>query len=147
MEIRSDRRYSLDLGRDVVWGSLARVERYPTWWPWLREFDGTRLATGERWRCVVRPPLPYLLRFAVVLTDVVDEHRVEARVDGDIVGEATLTLTARPGGCEIRIVSRLSPASRLLRAMAGLARPVAVFGHDWVMDTGLRQFRANALGC
>ena len=26
-----------------------------------------------------------------------------------------------------------------------MARPVAQWGHDWVLDTGLRQFRAKAL--
>jgi hypothetical protein len=34
----------------------------------------------------------------------------------------------------------------MLRAISRLARPVAAFGHDWVLDTGFRQFSARAIG-
>ena len=35
----------------------------------------------------------------------------------------------------------LSPTNGMLKTVARLARPVAQFGHDWVLDTGARQFR------
>jgi hypothetical protein len=53
-------------------------------------------------------------------------------------------VTQTDGGCEARLQSRLVPANQVLRAIATLARPVARFGHDWVLDTGLRQFRSRA---
>jgi hypothetical protein len=32
----------------------------------------------------------------------------------------------------------------MLKTVARLARPMAQFGHDWVLDTGARQFRSHA---
>lgn len=44
-------------------------------------------------------------------------------------------------GCELRLRSALSPQNRVLRLVTLGARPVARFGHDWVLDSGVRQFR------
>jgi hypothetical protein len=64
----------------------------------LREFDGAAFEAGERWRCVVKPPLPYTLRFDVSLTEVVEYQRVRATVDGDIIGWAELSAHDHNGG-------------------------------------------------
>jgi uncharacterized protein YndB with AHSA1/START domain len=151
VEIRSDRHYRFDATPSEVWDALARVEQYPTWWPWLREFDGVALRTGETWRCVVKPPLPYTVRFAVELTDVVDRHLVRARITGDITGTARLVVTDlepdrpdgtpnRRPGCELMLNSALDATGGMPRLVARVLRPVATMGHDWVLDTGARQF-------
>ncbi len=145
MHIHSDRRYLFDAERAAVWAAIARTDRYQRWWPWLREFDGASFSQGARWDCVVKPPLPYKLRFDVVLTEVVEGDVVRARIAGDITGSAELTASDHEAGCELRLVSDLSPASGALRLVARVARPVVAFGHDWVLDTGARQFRDLAL--
>jgi hypothetical protein len=141
VDVRSDRRFGFESERASVWAAIARVDRYQEWWPWLHDFDGAALRVGERWRCVIRPPLPYTLRFDVLLVEVVDHQLVRARVEGDITGWARLTAIDRGAGCEVRLMSALSPANRTLRVVARVARPVATFGHDWVLDTGAREFR------
>ncbi len=145
VDVRSDRRFRFDAERAVVWAAVARVDRYQEWWPWLHDFDGAAMREGERWRCVIRPPLPYQLRFDVVLVEVIEHRRVSARLDGDITGWAQLTAVDRGAGCELRLQSALSPANRTLRLVASVARPVVTFGHDWVLDTGAREFRSRAL--
>jgi len=45
---------------------------------------------------------------------------------------------------ELHLVSELTPTNAVLRAVSQFAAPVARFGHEWVLDTGLRQFRASA---
>lgn len=145
MDVRSDRRYRFDASPDELWAALTNVGDYRQWWPWLRRFDGDAFATGERWTCVVQPPLPYSLRFALSLDEVVEGERVDATVTGDIVGTAHLELTPDGTGSELALASQLAPANSMLRAIAVVARPVVRFGHDWVLDTGLRQFRASAL--
>lgn len=145
VDVRSDRRYRFDTAPEDLWAALTKVEDYRHWWPWLRRFDADGFAAGERWTCVVQPPLPYSLRFDLVLDEVVEGERVTATVSGDIVGTAQLALTADGTGSEVELVSRLAPANAMLRAIAVVARPVVRFGHDWVLDTGLRQFRAAAL--
>lgn len=125
---------------DVVWSRLTATDDYQRWWPWLREFEATGLEAGDEWRCRVRPPLPYTVRFTIVLQEVEASRTVGARIEGDIAGTARVDLTERDGGCEIRLTSRLSPRGRAIRIMADLARPLARMGHDWVLDTGARQF-------
>ena len=144
MTIRSDRRYPFDHERAGVWQALSRVDDYPTWWPWLKEFDGVRLAAGERWRCAVRPQLPYTLRFVIELTEVADTEHACARLEGDIRGWARITLTDYGRGSEVRLVSDLDATGGLAGLIDRLVHPLAAAGHDWVLDNGIRQFRRRA---
>ena len=146
MELTSDRRYHVPATPQVVWTRLAATDEYRQWWPWLREFEAIGLHAGDEWQCRVRPPLPYTVRFTIVLDEVDEPRTIEARIDGDIVGTARVTLSERDDGCEIRLTSTLSPRGRAVRIMADLARPVARRGHDWVLDTGARQFAAGVHG-
>ena len=128
---------------------MEDVASYRTWWPWLRRFDASALAPGEVWVCEVRPPLPYVVTFSMTVEDVVAEALVVATLVGDIRGTARLTLRPVPGmgpdpGTELRLAADLAPASLLLRTVMVGAGPVARFGHDWVIDTGARQFAERA---
>jgi len=139
----TDRRYPLPLSPEDLWDTISQLDDYKRWWPWLRRFDGTHLASGHTWRCAVRPPLPYVVRFDVALEEVVAPHTVRASISGDVVGTARLEITGQSGGCEARLVSSLEPGNRLLKAMARIAAPVVRQGHDWVLDSGARQFIAH----
>ena len=149
MQIRSDRRHRFDVDRDALWEAIASPADFARWWPWLRRFDGERLAAGERWDCTVQPPLPYTLRFALEIDDVVPGELVTARVSGDLRGSARLEVRdlSGPQGprSEIRLRSQLAPTNPVLRTFASVARPVVRFGHDWVLDTGVQQFRSRGL--
>jgi hypothetical protein len=145
MEVRSDRRYSFDIEPDELWAAMVRVEDYRSWWPWLRRFEAESFTAGAQWACVVQPPLPYSLQFTLRLDEVEACRFVTATIGGDIVGDARLDLDASGTGSELRLVSNLAPSNALLRAIAAVARPVVQLGHDWVLDTGLRQFRSAAL--
>lgn len=125
--------------------ALRRVDDYRSWWPWLRRFEPAALEPGARWRCRVQPPLPYAVRFDLVLTEVVDGRTVGADVEGDLTGRARLDVTADGSGSVLRLRSTLTPVDPFLRAIARVARPVATFGHDWILDTGFRQFSSHAL--
>jgi uncharacterized protein YndB with AHSA1/START domain len=143
--IASDRHYSFDEDIDTVWKAMSSVEQFRIWWPWLRQLEARELAAGEVWECMIQPPLPYFLRVTVTLREVEAPRLVVAEVSGDISGSARLELSRAGQGCDVRLRSELSPTNRLLRAMSVFARPIARFGHDWVLDTGARQFRARAL--
>lgn len=144
--MRSDRTYRFDSEPVALWNAISRVDQYRRWWPWLRSFEAGGLEPGDRWRCTVRPPLPYALRFTISLTDVVHPERIAAAVEGDIEGEASVLLRASgTGGCEVRLRSSLEPHRGVLRRVTVAAPWLARFGHDWVLDTGLRQFRREAL--
>ena len=141
MHIASDRTYRFAVGREAVWDRIADVHGFREMWPWLRRFDAKAVEAGDTWSCTVQPPLPYTLTFSLAIDHVVEHQRVRATVDGDITGDAEIMLTATDGGCEVRLVSHLAPRSRFLQGVALVAWPLAKLGHDWVLDTGARQFR------
>lgn len=145
VRFESDRRYQLAVPPAELWASLARVDDYQSWWPWLRLFDARQLARDEIWDCLVQPPLPYRVRFAVTLDEVRAPTTVLASITGDVVGDARLEISERPDGSEARLVSHLEPGNGFLKAVARLAAPVVRYGHDWVLDTGARQFIDRAV--
>jgi hypothetical protein len=145
VRISSDRRHVFPVPPAELWRTMARVDQYQEWWPWLRSFDGTDLVVGQTWSAVIQPPLPYRLRFEIHLDEVDAPATARALVTGDIVGTAHIEIGAVPGGSELHLTSELAPARPLLEAMSRLAGPIARFGHRWVLDTGLRQFRDQAL--
>jgi uncharacterized protein YndB with AHSA1/START domain len=137
--------YELPLPREEVWGLISEVSQYRTWWPWLRMFDATALASGEEWRCEVQPPVPYLVRFRVTIEDVEPAVLVRAKVGGDVVGVAMLTFSDTDTGCTATLDSSLAPGNRALGLVSRFAGPIARFGHDWVLDSGARQFITRAV--
>jgi uncharacterized protein YndB with AHSA1/START domain len=140
----TDRRHEFAHPPADVWAALTATERYPTWWRWLREFDGTDVSPGAVWRCAVRSPLGYTVRFRVTLDLVEAPTRVRASVSGDIDGTAAITLTPAPqgAGTELRITSHLVAVRPLLRRLTGLTPAIARWGHDRVMASGIESFRA-----
>ncbi len=145
MDVRSDRWYDFPATPPEVWAAFSDPARYRSWWPWLDDFTGSDLRPGARWRCAVSPPLPYVVRFSLHLDEVEPPRRIRATVAGDITGWAELELEGQGSGCRLHLVSALAPRHPVLRAVANVARPVVHRGHDWVLDTGARQFAEQAL--
>jgi hypothetical protein len=141
--ISTVRGYDLPLSCKEVWEEISAVDNYRTWWPWLRRFDAHALAAGEEWRCEVQPPLPYIVRFQLAIEKVDEPVLVHALVSGDVVGEATLELEESEGGCRATLQSELAPGNAALRVLSRFAAPLARYGHDWVLDSGARQFIAQ----
>lgn len=140
MRLDSDRSYEFEVTTDALWSAIAETDDYPRWWPWLSDFDSNGLVAGDVWACTVRPPLPYRLRFAIHIDEVVPTTVVTARVSGDIEGTARLDITSHDHGCNVRLRSSLSPSGAAFGVFALFARPIVRRGHDWVLDTGARQF-------
>ncbi len=137
--------YDMPLPLAEVWALISDVSHYRTWWPWLRVFEAAGLAAGEEWRCVVQPPVPYPVRFRVEIEHIEAPRLVRAIVTGDVVGDATLTLDVGGTGCVATLRSSLAPGNTALTLVSRFAGPIARFGHDWVLDSGARQFIARAV--
>ena len=149
----TDHRHEFTCPPDAVWAALTATDRYPTWWPWLKEFDGTSVTQGSTWRCAVRSPLGFTVRFSVALEAVDPPSCVHASVSGDIEGTATIALApSGPGsgagsasGTRLRLTSHLVPVRPLLRRLARLAPAIATWGHDRILASGIDSFRTHAL--
>ncbi len=130
-----------------VWEAMTHTGAYTQWWPWLRSLDAAGLVTGDVWSCHVQPPLPYSLHFTITIGEVVAERSVQTTIEGDITGTARVDLSAGEGWTTVvHVVSDLAPAAGALRTFAAMARPMVTWGHEWVIDRGIRQFRSTALG-
>jgi uncharacterized protein YndB with AHSA1/START domain len=143
VRISSDRSYRFELAPADLWSAIEEVDAFPRWWPWLKRFEAEALEAGDVWRCTVQPPLPYTLSFDITIDELVPHDRVAASISGEISGTAELTVAPTDEGCTARLTSRLAPSSRFLQGVALVARPVVTLGHDWVLDTGARQFRRH----
>ncbi|MCO8128600.1 hypothetical protein NHL50_15420 [Acidimicrobiia bacterium EGI L10123] len=144
--LRTDRTYLLDEPLEQAWGALAGVDEYQRWWPWLRRFDGRRLAAGECWAARIRVPMPWSLQFTLHIDRVEPPRQVDATLAGDIEGTATVTLAPGPDGAEIRLRSDLAPRHRLLRGVNRVVPGVSRRLHDRVVDRAFRQFAERDRG-
>jgi hypothetical protein len=144
---RFDRTWDLPATPSRLWEVLQGTGEYPRWWPWLREFetDGSGLVEGSVARCSVRAPIPYTLDFTVTIEHVEPGTSLDARVDGDLRGPARLEIGARAKGATARLVWTVELRAPMLRAASVVVRPVMEWGHDWIADSGVRQFRERAL--
>jgi uncharacterized protein YndB with AHSA1/START domain len=145
VRLRSDQRHHFDATPDQLWTAMTSTDRFRSWWPWLRRFDASGVARGDVWTATVQPPLPYRVSFDLLLTEVRPPHLVAVDVTGDIEGSARLEVRQNASGSELHFTSELTPTSSLLRTVARLAPPLARYGHEWVLKTGLDQFRSRAL--
>ena len=146
VQIASDRRYQFASDLSSVWRGLADVPAYPTWWPWLVEFDGQLLRPGECWHCRIRSPLGIALRFDVRIAFVTERVRVGAVLHGDLEGAASVRLADRDQGAEVRLTSALAPHKRVLASVAAVAPWLGRRAHDRLLDTGARQFATAGAG-
>jgi Uncharacterized conserved protein len=131
-----------------VWSAVEHVERFETWWGWLGEFrvEGPGLAPGSVLHGVVAPPLPYRMRLRVVLLDCVPHERIDAAVEGDLVGRARLVLEPEGAGTRASVAWEIEMMQRPMRMAARVASPLLRWGHDRVVDATVAGFRRHLRG-
>ncbi len=142
----TDRSWVFPVAPDELWATLARTQDYRRWWPWLVRCDVDGLVPGAEARCVVRPPLPYTLRFTVVVQEVEAPRLVAGVVEGDLNGPARLEIGEHRDGAEARLAWRVEVNRPWVRVAGRVGRPLLAWGHDRVVESGVAQFRRRALG-
>ncbi len=142
---RFDRTWVFPVPPDRLWTVLARTDRYPEWWSWLRELEADGFERGANADCVIQSPLPYALRCTIHVDEMLPPTTIATTVTGDLQGPARLEVRAVPEGCTARLVWALTPGSRMLRRLALVARPAMLWAHDRVVAVGVEQFRRRAL--
>ncbi len=145
MRLSTDKRIPFDASVDDMWSAMCDVGSFQRWWPWLDSFQADALAVGETWRCDVRAPLRYHVRFTLKFVVVVPATHLECSLRGDITGGAWIDLEERGEHCDVWIRSEIYPASPFLKTLTRVLYPVALAGHDAVIANGARQFQQRAL--
>lgn len=140
-----DRAFAFDVDADALWTAVTDHDRYQQWWPWLVGFDLDAMTPGARAACEIQAPLPYRLRFTVDIEQVEQGRAIHGRVAGDLVGPASFVVAPDGNGCVAGLHWRLTVQRPVLGGLARIARPVLVWGHDRIIELGLRQFVSRAL--
>jgi hypothetical protein len=131
-----------------LWTQLVQVDRFQSWWSWLREFrvEGSGLESGAVLHGVVAPPLPYRMRVDVVLEESVPEQHISARVHGDLDGVARLVFEGDEDTTVVRATWTMEMMQRPMRLAATVAYPLLRWGHDRVVDATVESFRRHIVG-
>jgi uncharacterized protein YndB with AHSA1/START domain len=141
----SERSFWFAARAERVWDAITQVDRFPSWWTWLRDFrvDGAGLEPGTVLQGTIVPPLPYRLRLRVELDECVPARHVLASVHGDLEGVALITF--EDDGTETRATASwtLEMMQQPMRFAARIAHPLLRWGHDRVVDATVESFRRH----
>jgi uncharacterized protein YndB with AHSA1/START domain len=142
--IETDRTVVVAASPERVWEVLSDVPAYPSFWPWLRRFDGRHLVAREEWSGSIVVAGPLRMRIGIHLTEVTTGRRVRAIVRGTVMGAATIETRLHDGGTALHLTANLvprplSPLALLTRA----SRPLAQASHDRVIARALDQLTAH----
>jgi hypothetical protein len=131
-----------------MWVRLVQVDRFSSWWSWLREFsvEGGGFEHGTVLHGVVAPPLPYRMRIDVVLDECVPERHITALVHGDLEGAAELNFDGDDAETQAHATRTIEMMQRPMRVAARIAYPLLRWGHDRVVDATVDGFRRHLVG-
>jgi carbon monoxide dehydrogenase subunit G len=139
------REFDFPVAPAEIWAAIEDADAFEAWWPWLREFtiDGGSIHTGSVLRGVVVPPLPYRMRLEIELVRCRRPGLIDARVHGDLEGEAHLRLGKSTGGTRVEVSWSLEMMQRPMRIASRVARPLLVRAHDVVVEVTVAGFRRH----
>ncbi|WP_432012739.1 SRPBCC family protein [Streptomyces cucumeris] len=134
-------RWDLDAPPADVFAVLADGDRYPRWWPQVRE---ARRIDGRTGTARFRSLIPYDLEVTVrEARQDAAAGVLEIMFSGDLDGWARWTVTARDGGTRALFEQEVVARKPLLRRFALPGRPVFRLNHALMMRAGCRGLRAH----
>jgi carbon monoxide dehydrogenase subunit G len=138
-----ERGHRFALTPDQMWDRIGEFDEFERWWPWLTDLcvQGAGLKAGTVLNGVVNPPLPYRMRLRVELVDCVRPSAIDARVGGDLDGEARLRLRPDHGGTVVEAAWTIDVRQPAMRVAGRIGRPLLQWGQDRVVDMTVAGFR------
>ena len=135
-------RFSLPAPPADIWAAIGQVDRFETWWAWLRELrvEGVPLQSGCVLHGLVSPPLPYRMRVRVALLRCEAPNLIDADVSGDLVGRARIRFDPEPAGTRATVAWTVEMMQRPMRIAAQLGSPLLRYGHDRVVEHTVARF-------
>lgn len=113
---------------------LVDLEYYASWWPEVVAV--AKLSDDDAW-VVCRSALPYKLDLRLHAV-----HReadlLEVAISGDLAGHARFELSEVGSGTRLVFTEEVEARGWALRAASYAARPLLVWNHDRMLDSGLR---------
>jgi Polyketide cyclase / dehydrase and lipid transport len=139
-------RWAVDASPDSAYVVLEALDRYPRWWPEVRE---VRKVSDQAHEVRARSLLPYDLIFVTHEGTRDPVNRVlEAKLTGDLEGFSRWTITPAPSGAgaDLLFEEHVVTNRALLRRLAPIARPAFRANHALMMRHGERGLRTYLAG-
>ena len=125
---------------ESVWEAIRSLEDWPAWWSFVAkvvEIDpGAENGLGAVHRLDWKTRLPYSLSFESVVVQIKKPIRIEAKVDGELVGYATWRLSQTGDITMVRHDWRVSTRKAWMNWLAPIAKPAFKWNHVAVMQDG-----------
>jgi hypothetical protein len=136
--------WTVDASPDEAAAVLRDLNRYPQWWPEIKE---SHRLDDDRFLLRVKSLLPYYLEFVSERSrDEPAAGVLEARLIGDLDGFSRWTVSADDNGARLVFEEEVVTSKRWLNLLAPVARPAFKFNHALMMrrgEAGLRAFLAG----
>lgn len=133
-------RWRLRASIEAVWNALHDVQAWPTWWYYVERVEvlepGADDGLGALHEYCWRTRLPYRIRFRSRTTRVDRPRHLVARIDGELVGSGSWTLSR--SGTETDVTHRWEVDAKRpwMRVLPPIAAPVFGWNHRGVMRAG-----------
>lgn len=138
--------WSVDASPDSAYRVLEALDRYPQWWPEIREVIQI---SDQAYEIRARSLLPYDLVFVTHEGRRDGVNRIlEAKLTGDLEGFSRWTITpaAAGTGTDLLFEEEVVTNKALLRRLAPIARPAFRANHALMMRHGERGLRTYLAG-
>ena len=134
-------RWEVSAEREAVWDALVDFNQWPVWWPALKQavetIHGDEHGIGQKADAVWRGPLGYKLKMSIEAVERVHPEYLRGIATGDVVGAGSWRLgTTGDEWTSIEFDWNVRANRGWMEALAPVARPVFISGHDHVMKKG-----------
>ncbi|CAN7683575.1 SRPBCC family protein [Ensifer adhaerens] len=125
-----------------VWRELSTPERWPEWWPSVKQVmllnEGDEHGVGAVRRMRWSTALPYELVFDMETTKVEPPLFIEGRALGELDGIGRWTLQGEGSACRVRYDWIVTVTKPWMVRLSFILRPVFRWNHGVVMERGRR---------
>lgn len=125
-----------------VWRELSTPERWPEWWPSVKQVtllkSGDERGVGAVRRMRWSTALPYELVFDMETTRVEPLLLIEGRALGELDGIGRWTLQGEGSACRVRYDWIVAVTKPWMVRLSFILRPVFRWNHGVVMERGRR---------
>ncbi len=141
--VTTERGFSFDLPPDQLWDRLEEFDQFESWWSWLSDFrvEGEGLQAGSVLSGSINPPLPYRMDVRVELVACDRPSAIQARIGGDLIGDAHLRFHPEADGTLAEVSWRLEMRQPVMGFASRIGHPVLQWGHDRVVEMTVAGFR------
>ncbi len=126
---------------EKIYKILSAGKDYPRWWK--PAYVACREVAPRKIEALVRARLPYTLKFTTELIREVPNREFEIRATGELDGRGLWKFHPDGEFTHLEFFWDVQATKPLMRRLSFLLKPLFVWNHNWVMDTGESALQAE----